>query len=565
MDATKSPRLAAEDYIEALAAHGIEHLFVNPGTDFAPLIEAFSRAAQGNRLVPKPMVVPHEHAAVAMAHGCTLVTGKPQAVMLHVNVGTANAINALIDASRDRVPMLLTSGRTPYTEEGAHGSRSVYIHWAQEMFDQAGMLREFVKWDYEMRRGDQAWSTVARAMEIAQTSPTGPVYLSLPREVLGEEVADVPANTRPRRARPLPPRPAAPDVARLAEMIAGAKLPLIITGQVGRDPAEAVVLTRIAERFGLAVTPFNPRHFAISAHSPMFQGFGAGALLKEADLILVMESDVPWIPSKESPAPGAKVVQIGEDPMYQRYPMRSFPSDLSITTGTLALLEALESELAARLPDSAVVARKQYLTERSAKLHAGWQAEIEKAGTLAHNTLPWVNHCLRDIIAPDTLVVNEYSFRQEYCPLEHPGSLFSVGPAGGLGWGLPAALGLKLGAPDKFVLSLLGDGAYMFANPTACHFMASTQNLPTLSVIYNNGLYGAVRRATLDMYPKGAAAEADGRLLADLANPPFEEIICAHGGYGERVERPAALPAALARAAAATRAGQQALVNVISR
>ena len=117
-------RLAAEEYLDALAAHDIEHLFVNPGTDFAPIVEAYARAARTNRKVPTPMVVPHENAAVGMAHGFTMVTGKPQSVMLHTNVGTANAINMLIDASRDRIPMLLSSGRTPFTESGAEGSRS---------------------------------------------------------------------------------------------------------------------------------------------------------------------------------------------------------------------------------------------------------------------------------------------------------------------------------------------------------------------------------------------------------------------------------------------------------
>ena len=177
-------RIAAEEYLDALAAQGIEHLFVNPGTDFAPIVEAFARAARTNRPVPKPMVIPHENCAVGMAHGYTMVTGRAQAVMLHTNVGTANSINMLIDASRDRIPMLLTSGRTPFTESGAEGSRSAYIHWAQEMYDQAGMLREMVKWDYEMKRGDQAGIVVDRAMEMANASPQGPVYLSLPREVL---------------------------------------------------------------------------------------------------------------------------------------------------------------------------------------------------------------------------------------------------------------------------------------------------------------------------------------------------------------------------------------------
>src|SRR6202162_4504485 len=136
------------------------------------------------------MVVPHENAAMAMAHGYTMVTGKPQAVMLHTNVGTANAINMLINASRDRVPMLLTSGRTPYTEQGAEGSRSAHIQWAQEMFDQAGMLRELVKWDYELRVPAQVGDMVARGVEVAMAHPRGPVYLMLPREPLAAPLSE---------------------------------------------------------------------------------------------------------------------------------------------------------------------------------------------------------------------------------------------------------------------------------------------------------------------------------------------------------------------------------------
>lgn len=561
------PRIAAEDYLDALAANGIEHLFVNPGTDFAPLIEALARAEHSNRASPRAIVVPHEHAAVAMAHGATLATGRPQAVMLHVNVGTANAINALIDASRDRVPLLLTAGRTPFTEAGASGSRSVHIHWAQEMFDQAGMVREFVKWDYEMKRGDQVATVVDRALEIATTSPAGPVYLTLPREVLGEALPLTGPAARPARARPSPPAPAAADLDRLADWIMQARLPLVITGGAGRDPREALALTRLADRFALAVVTYNARYFAIPGRHPMFMGSAPGTLLEEADLVIALESDVPWIPSLASPAPAARIVQIGEDPLYQRYPIRSFRSDLTIVSATLPLLEALEGALAARLAGSGpkLADRLARLTARSGERHRLWQGEIEAAGTDTAITATWLNHALGSVIEADTVVVNEYAFRQEYCPLAQPGSLYSVGPAGGLGWGLPAALGLKLGMQDRMVVALLGDGAYMFANPTACHFMAARQGLPVLAVIYNNALYGAVRRATLDMYPAGRAAAGDGRLLADLANPPFERIVEAHGGYGERVEHPAQLEAALRRAAGAVRDGRQALVNVICR
>jgi len=562
MDREPQTRIAAEDYLDALAAHDIDHLFCNPGTDFAPIVEAFARAARTNRKVPNPMVVPHENAALSMAHGYTMITGRPQAVMLHTNVGTANSINMLIDASRDRIPVLLTSGRTPFTEKGAEGSRSVYIHWAQEMYDQAGMLREVVKWDYEMKRGDQAAVVVDRALELAMSSPKGPVYLSLPREVLGETVETPAESARARRAVPRVPMPAGSDIDRLAEWIAAARAPVVITGLLGQDPRDAVVLSRLAERWALPVIPFNTRYFAIGANHPMFQGSAPGTLLDDADLVIVLESDVPWLPSRQEPPAGARIVQIGEDPLYGRYPMRSFPSDLTIAASALAVLEALEQALRDR-SDAFVEARRTRLVARSAQLHAQWRDEAETAGRGNKNTLAWLNHCLRDVVDRETIVVSEYSFRQEYCPLESPGSLFGVSAAGGLGWGFGASLGAKLAAPGRMVMSVLGDGAYMFANPVACHYMAQMQNLPVLTVIYNNALYGAVRRATLDMYAAGAAAEGDGRLLADLPPPNFEKIVLAHDGHGERVERPADLPAALRRAADAVRGGQQALVNVI--
>ncbi|MDE2581267.1 MAG: thiamine pyrophosphate-requiring protein [Rhodospirillales bacterium] len=564
---TAPARIAAEDYLDALAAQGIAYLFCNPGTDFAPIVEAFARAARTNRPVPKPMVIPHENAAVAMAHGYTMVTGRPQAVMTHTNVGTANAINALIDAARDRIPMLLTSGRTPVMEQGPSGARNVYIHWAQEMFDQAGMLREVVKWDYELRRPDQIADVVARGMELATASPAGPVYLSLPREVLGEAVEPQGAAPRPPRARPAAPVPALTEVERLADWIAQARMPLVITGSLGRDPQENTALARLAERFALPVVPFNPRYHAMSSRHPMYQGGNPGPLLAEADLVIGWENDVPWYPGTHRLAAGARVVQIGEDPLYARYPMRSFPSDLTLRCASLPLLEALDAALAARVsragsPD--VAARRAALTARSDALRAGWAAEAARDGDGAFCTMAWLNHCLRGIVNADTLVVSEYSFRQEHCPLDAPGSLFGLSPAGGLGWGLGAALGAKLAVPEKQVIAVLGDGAYMFANPTACHFVGQAHKLPVLSVIYNNALYGAVRRATLDMYPDSTAADEDGQRLAELGpSPAFERLVEAHGGHGERVERPSDLPAALARAAAAVGAGRQAVVNVL--
>src|SRR2546423_11745992 len=180
-----------------------------------------------------------------MAHGAYTQTGRPQAVMVHVNVGTGNTINNLINLSRDRVPLILAAGRTPITEKGSFGSRSRQIHWGQEMFDQAGMVREIVKWDYELRMPAQIADVVARAHEVAMTVPRGPVYLVLPREPLSASLAETPAIV----PRPVPgaahPDPAA--IEELAGWIAKAERPLIITAGTGIYHSPAAAPPRGAE------------------------------------------------------------------------------------------------------------------------------------------------------------------------------------------------------------------------------------------------------------------------------------------------------------------------------
>jgi acetolactate synthase-1/2/3 large subunit len=187
---TLTPDTTAEAYLELLKDRGVDVFLGNAGPDFASLVEAFARFEAEGRSAPRPLLVPHEFVAVSMAHGYYVAGGKPAAVMVHVNVGTANCLNNLINAARDNVPIVLLAGRTPVTERGRKGSRTRPIHWAQEMFDQAGMLREIVKWDYELRYPEQAADAVRRAVEIALTPPRGPVYLVLPREALA---GDAPA------------------------------------------------------------------------------------------------------------------------------------------------------------------------------------------------------------------------------------------------------------------------------------------------------------------------------------------------------------------------------------
>ncbi len=558
---------AAEVLLRALKAHGVDYMFANPGTDFAPLIEGLAHSKKKGADIPKVMVITHENCAVGMAHGYYMVSGKPQAVMVHTNVGTANTLNCLADACRENVPILMMAGRNPITEQGVLGSRNGPIHWGQEMFDQAGMLREFVKWDYEMKLPLQAEDLVARALEVMMTSPRGSAYLTLPREVLG---GGVPPSNRPMtpRAHPSMPYPDPAAIESLAGMIAKAERPLIITSAAGRNASGMEALARVTERFALPVISFNARYVCLPSSHPMNLGYQPRPMLAEADLIIVLDCDAPWYPSQESPPPGCKVVQIGDDPAFARYPMRSFPCDLSITAETVGALNALEAALAAKGADkdAKVASRRQRLAERHKAMRAQWKATVEKAAAQPTIKLEYLNQCLGEAIGQDAVIVNEYWMRQEFCPREKPATLYGSSPAGGLGWAIGAALGAKLAQPEKLVVATVGDGAYMFSNPTACHWVSEAHNLPILTVVNNNMVYNAVRRATLAMYEKGLAqAENDAHTLADLQpSPAFEKLIEASGGYGERVEDPADLPAALARAVKVVREEKrQALLNVI--
>jgi acetolactate synthase-1/2/3 large subunit len=547
-------------FLRALAEHGVDFFFANPGTDFPPIVEAFSRARDSNAKLPRPVLVPHENLAVAMAHGAYLMTGRPQAVMVHVNVGTANTINNLINLARDGVPLLLAAGRTPVTESGNFGSRSRPIHWAQEMFDQAGMLREIVKWDYELRVPGQIADVVARAYEAAMTSPRGPVYLVLPREPLSATVADA-APPAP-RALPAAPHPDPAAIATLADWLAAAARPLIVTGSMG---TEAVApLARLAERCAVPVVTHNPRTIGLPTDHAMHFGTDPGPLLTEADLVIVIESDVPWIPNLLQPPAGCRVAHIGEDPAFLRYPMRSFPCDLAITANAATALAALDAALAKRPTggNGHAPARQTDLSKRNATRRKQL-AEKSRAGERI--SPEYLSRAIGEAVGEDAVIFNEYSLQLDHCARTKPGTFFGLSPAGGLGWGVGAALGAKLATPERLMVAAVGDGAYLFANPTVCSWVSQAHSLPVLTIIFNNSRYGAVRKATLSMFKDGAAGDADGRFFADLdPSPAYDAIARAQGGHGERVERPDDLPAALKRARdAVMNDGRQALVNVV--
>jgi acetolactate synthase-1/2/3 large subunit len=304
----------------------------------------------------------------------------------------------------------------------------------------------------------------------------------------------------------------------------------------------------------------------LPASHPMHAGYDSGPLVPQADLIINVECDVPWYPQFDTLRSDCKVAHIGEDTVYQRYPMRTFPSDLSITTCSAFAFEALFEALQKYLPqmEAGIAARRQQAAERCKARDA--RVAKEAQGAPDRITPQFLSHMIGEVLGEEAIFFNEYPLNIEHCRREKPGSFYSLGPAGGLGWGLGAAIGAKVASPEKLIVATLGDGSYLFSNPTVCHWVQDRFKTPVLTIIFNNSRYGAVRRATLSMFKDGAAGEDDGRFLADLdPSPPFDEFVSAQGGHGERVERPEDVRGALERARdAVLKEKRQALLNVIT-
>ena len=564
----------AEAFLAQAQALGcVRYLFANTGTDHGPLIEAMAKMAKEDPRDIQPVVVPHELAAVSMAHGYYSVTHQPQMVLVHTLPGTANALGGLINANSSNVPLFLLAGRTPITEGELRGGKSQNIHWRQESRDQGSIVREFVKWDYEVRTNQNLPAVVARAYKIAMSEPRGPVYLTLPREWLCEAMESTQVISGPLMpASKAQADPAALD--QIAELLLGAENPLIATKYLGRNPEAVEQLVALAEMLAIPVVQ-NLNYVNFPTDHPLSLGNQTLKYAKDADVLFFIDIDVPWEPPRRDAIRfGAKIIHLERDPLFTGIPGWGFPADLPVTACSeiaLPVLNALvRSKIAAGSGD------KRKVEERRKKIEAEHDAlmgEIAASIDAARNQKPmnpiWLSKCIGDVIDDKTIIFNETvtSKLAEVIALNRPGSQFNTPPAGHLGWALGAAVGAKLGAPDATVIAAVGDGSYMFCAPTACHFTAQKYRIPFLTIVYNNQVWNASISAARGLYPDGVARRTNNFPGTDLSpSPQFELTAQACGAYAERVEDPDQLPGALRRALKAVKEERrQALLNVICR
>jgi acetolactate synthase I/II/III large subunit len=553
---------AAAELTQTLADEGVQHLFVNPGTDTAPVQEALAGARAAGSPSPRAVLCTHEFIALSSAMGHYLASGTPQAVLVHVDAGTLNLGGAVHNAQRNRVPAVIFAGRSPYSiAPGIPGHRDTPIQWQQEQLDQQAVLRAFGKWTMEVPRGRDLGPIVRRAYQVAQTDPKGPAYVMLPREALMDPVSAGLARRLP------PPRPPAADPAALTEMaqcLADADRPVIVTSRTGTRPAAVAALVGVAELLGCPVVDHRDRLSFPPGH-PLCAA-DVTDLLGDADVVLILDTEVPWVPAHVTPPPSATVLQIDIDPVKATMPTWTYPVDLSVAADTGLALPLLADELrrlATPAREGRWRARRDQVAGRLADLRKQWDALASSAEPSAAADV--MLHALNQVLPSHATVLEEAVTNRPAVLRQvdrEPGRYFATGsPA--LGWAVAGAMGVKLARPDSPVVAVCGDGSFGFSVPTAAIWSAQRAGAAFTAVVLNNRAYRASRVPVQRLYP-GGAADAEGTFPeTDLApGPSLVGLARAYGGDGRVVRSADDLPEAVEHCLALQADGRCGIIDI---
>jgi acetolactate synthase I/II/III large subunit len=540
--------------LEALQEAGVAYIFANFGSDHPALVEAIAEARALGRPIPKVVTCPNEFVAMSCAHGYAQLTGRAQAVVVHVDCGTQSLGGAVHNAAKGRAPVFVFAGLSPSSQAGeARGSRNEFIQWIQDVYDQRGIVRQYMKYDNELRMAWNVKEIVHRSLQFAHSDPKGPVYLVGAREVMEQEtervavdVADWP---------PIAPSPLADAaVADLVDAIQKAARPLIVTSYLGRNQAAVTELVRLCGRLGVGVLESVPSAVNFPHNDPLYQGNHwnhpfQNQALADADFILVIDSDVPWIPTVSKPSSAAAIAIIDVDPLKQSMPLWHIKARRCYRADAATALAQLNARLdRAEIDREAAERRRLHYARRYRERRAKLDRLEEPGGEVV--TPEYLTACVRRQVGLDAIVVNEgitnYPAICDHMAREKPGTMFASG-GGSLGWSGGAAIGMKLAAPDRAVVVLSGDGSYMFSTPSTVHWMARRYRTPFLQVVFNNRGWKAPRFSTLAVHPDGFASRAKDLDLSFDPPPDYSGIAAAAGGAFARViKRPEDVEAGVA-------------------
>jgi acetolactate synthase-1/2/3 large subunit len=557
---------ASDAIVAAMGLGGVEYLFFTSGSEIMFYQEAIAKAQALGRKAPKLITMTHEHPSLNAAIGYGMVTGRPAATAAHVDVGTQNYGGAVHTAFRGSVPVLITAGAPPTSYPGSmRGSRDGAHFWVQQAWDQNGIVRQYVKWDHRLEYQDNPGLIVSRALQVAQSEPQGPVYLSLPREIAMRPVEGASFPTVEQLGLTIPPAPDQDALKKAAELLVQARNPAVVVSRAGRNPATIPALVSLCELLGLPVveSPWRTYQSFLYSH-PLYEGQMS---LKDCDVVVAFDCDIPWLPGPGAPPPDAHVVIVDIDPVKPQIPTYEFTAELRIMSDTLAAVQALQTAAEGMIGSG----DRQRFADRAARWGDASRERREKAaqeaqGAAAQTPIDprWVAYQIGQILDDNSVVMDETlpaAPVSRYMNVGLPGQYF-VNPGSSGGWGPGAALGAKLAQPGRDVIMTTGDGFYMYAVPNPAIWAAAHYGAPYMTVIFQNRSYSTGTRAVTGFYPEGHAARSG--LEGGYFDPPidFAKEAEAAGAYGENVRDPAEVGPALRRGLEQTRRGTPAVISV---
>ncbi|MFL2521184.1 MAG: thiamine pyrophosphate-requiring protein [Halobacteriales archaeon] len=559
MSSKKEKITAAEAILRSLSLQGVEYLFANYGTDHTPLIEAAAKIRREDGKMPEIVVCPHEFVALSAAHGYAAATGKPQAVLVHVDVGTQNLGAAMHNAHRSNIPVVIISGLAPVTDMGHVGSRDHVVHYLQDTFQQSDIVREYCRWVTEYRPPANPVSMIRRAVALSKGPPAGPVYLTSAREAL-----EVKCSLDPRG--PISIRTTGADektVKDISSLVESADRPVIITSRMGKPPVNENVsaLIEFVEVSGTGVVEHAPCVLNFPRNHPQHVGFVPGDVFDHADLIILADTDVPWVPSISAPAKEIPIIQIENNPLKHTYPHWDFEVDMAIAADPIKTLKLVSEKLDPADGESGRLFWESFSGEKREKRKESVNEQI-KNNKLNSATISAVINRVKD---KNAMVVTDATTSTggilNNLELVNPGSYIAK-YGSGLGFAGGAAVGAKMAFPDRETWCLVGDGAYLFTHPSVTAWLSAERKVPTLTVVYDNEGWNAVRGSTKRTHPEGIAVQ-DG-IPESRFNHPIDftapsQIV---GSHTESVAELDQLEAALGGAIEATENGKPAVIHV---
>ncbi|EME47029.1 hypothetical protein DOTSEDRAFT_50527 [Dothistroma septosporum NZE10] len=571
-------------FFEALWSAGVTHVFVNLGSDHPSIIEAIVKGQNEKKgQFPRIITCPNEMVAMSMADGYARLTNKPQCVLVHVDVGTQGLGAAVHNASCGRAPVLIFAGLSPYTIEGEYrGSRTEYIHWIQDVPDQKAIVSQYCRYTGEIKRGKNVKQLVNRALSFATSEPRGPVYLCGAREAMEEEIDPYDIQQEywtPAELGGLSMK----QLKLVAEALMSAAEPLVITGYSGRNHGAVQALVDLTTAVkGLRVLDTGGSDMCFPADHPAWLGlrYGVDESIKTADVIIVLDCDVPWIPTQCKPRKDTLIFQIDVDALKQQMPVHYInaiaryrvDAETALQQITAYIKQSMTEKLRSPAFADRWTALQQKHQQRLAAIASTAQVSAEGYFGCSYLMSEVRKACPRDAIFAVEAVTNT-AFVADQVQATIPGSWINCG-GGGLGWSGGGALGIKLATDyehggtnkGKFVCQIVGDGTYLFSVPGSVYWIAQRYNIPVLTIVLNNKGWNAPRKSLELVHPHGEGSKVSNEELniSFAPTPDYSGIAKAASGgkcWADHAGTAQELSVKLMQAVAAVQSGVSAVLD----